>query len=1092
MTTSFKKTLRETFGFDNIKQTYSIFGVKTADEAYKLLNKEYQKLQKEESKQVSKQKANEWLKNIKEKVVKKQEQQKEKVIKKQEQELQKLFLKMRQQNRKEITIDLNKYKSIKQAIELIIKNFDRIFPDKKYNLIVNGKHYPMTNINKYNILELIKKSLIQIKEEEGSDADFVAQIFNVKEITIELFETTNKYKKANGAFFKYIHKTELDLSRLQIYNKLIINTDDMLYWKEINFGDTSTMYDNCLVYALTMGGLKDEKLQQIRLMCKSSNIPVCKFEELCKLLEIRINLKKMCQNQSRVEVYGKQFKEEYNIGLLDEHFFINEKTDITEYALINYFDLQEIKDFNYIYRKQGEYYKKDKTRCIYSFDLVKILIDNKDKFLTQLNKLDVTYTQNYSKMNDDIINLNYTPSLDLNYRPVESIEQRRKRKNKCEIKKIEYTNIFFDFETSINSDNIHFPYLCCFIDDNNNKGSFYGEDCGLQMLKYLSNNKYKNIRLIAHNSSYDIRFLYKYLIDIEEITKGTKVISCKCKFNNLNIEIKDSLLLIAMPLKKFPKTFKIDGLEKEVISYDMYNQTDCLKKRFITITEGIKWIKKEGKDVNQFISNIKKWSLQILDQYDCIEYSKKYCEIDCYILKQGYNTFKEWMQKLVNIDTDKILTIASLAHKYFIEQDCYKGVNEIGSIPQAFIQKCVVGGRVMSCENKKYRITNKKIMDFDAVSLYPSAMYRMDGFLKGLPKVITDFDFNNLKNKDGYFIEIKITSVGINRKFPLMSYINNNGIRTFTNDMIGKIIYIDKISLEDLINFQNIKFEIIRGYYFDEGLNSTINNVIKKIFNERVKLKRNKNPAEIVYKLIMNSGYGKSIMKEIESETKYFNNENDMKVFISRNYNWLIHYEKLADSNLHKVKLVKPLDDHFNIAQVGVSILSMSKRIMNEVMCLSEDNKLNIYYQDTDSMHIEEQDIELLSNKFNKKYGRELIGEDMGQFHSDFELEGCKNIYASKSIFLGKKCYIDELKGIDENGNEKIGFHIRMKGIPSSCIKYTSNKLGYKNAFELYEELYNGKQIEFDLTEEGNKANFKFETNGTVKTLEEFKRKIVF
>ena len=28
----------------------------------------------------------------------------------------------------------------------------------------------------------------------------------------------------------------------------------------------------------------------------------------------------------------------------------------------------------------------------------------------------------------------------------------------------------------------------------------------------------------------------------------------------------------------------------------------------------------------------------------------------------------------------------------------------------------------------------------------------------------------------------------------------------------------------------------------------------------------------------------------------------------------------------------------------GSLILSMSKRIMNEVMCLAEDNKLNIYY----------------------------------------------------------------------------------------------------------------------------------------------------
>lgn len=1090
-TNNFKKVLRETFGFDNITQTYSVFGVNNANDAYKLLNDEFIKLQKEETKKAADQKAKQWIKQQKEKTIKKQEQQKEQ---KQEQKieikLQKDLLKMRQQNKKEITIDLKNFKSIKQAVNMIIKNFEKINPDKKYNLVIGETRYAINNMTRQKLLDLINKKIINVQEETASDKEFLAEIKNVDKIKIEIFEMTNKYKKDNGAFFPYTHKTNLDLSRYQIFSKLIKSSKDLPYCEVLC--KHGNYYDNCLIYALYMGGMKEDKLNDLRLKCNSRNIPKSKFEEICNQLKIRINLKKQTLNQSRIEIFGKDYEEVYNIGLLEEHYFINEKSYITSYALTNYFELKEIKEFNYIYKQKGKYYEKDKNRCIDSFELIKLLLENKDIFLVPINKLDIIYTQNYKNVDDEIINLNYKPVLDANYRPVETSDQRKLRISENNFPEKEFNNIFFDFETYTNEDNVHIPYLCCFIDDNNNKKSFYGEDCGLQMLKYISQMKYKNVRLIAHNSSYDIRFLYKYLKDVQEITKGTKVISCKCKFNNLNIEIKDSLLLIAMPLKKFPKTFKIENTTKEVISYDMYNNTDCIKRRWIPIKEGIYWIKKEGKDVEQFINNIKKWWIQTLDMYDCIEYSKKYCEIDCYILKEGYNTFNKWMHDLVNIDTNKILTIASLAHKYFIEQGCYEGVNEIGTIPQAFIQKCVVGGRVMCSENKKYRITGKRIMDFDAVSLYPSAMSRMDGFLKGLPKVITNFNYSDLQNKDGYFIEIKIKKVGIKRKFPLMSYINNNGIRTFTNDMIDKNMYIDKIALEDLIKFQNIEFEIIRGYYFDEGLNTKINSVIKNIFNERVNLKKNKNPAEIVYKLIMNSGYGKSIMKEIENEIKYFNNEEEMNIFKSRNYNWLIEDEKIADSTLYKVKLIKPLNFHFNIAHVGVSILSWSKRIMNEVMCLAEDNKLNIYYQDTDSMHIEEQDIETLSNKFKQYYGKELIGEDMGQFHSDFELENCNNIYANRSIFLGKKCYIDELKGIDENGNEKLGYHIRMKGIPNSCILYTAKKLKYNNVFDMYEDLYNGKSIEFDLTENGNKANFKFEKNGTVHTLEEFKRKLVF
>jgi hypothetical protein len=33
---------------------------------------------------------------------------------------------------------------------------------------------------------------------------------------------------------------------------------------------------------------------------------------------------------------------------------------------------------------------------------------------------------------------------------------------------------------------------------------------------------------------------------------------------------------------------------------------------------------------------------------------------------------------------------------------------------------------------------------------------------------------------------------------------------------------------------------------------------------------------------------------------------------------------------------------------------------MNEVMCLADDNNINIYYQDTDSMHITKSQVDTL------------------------------------------------------------------------------------------------------------------------------------
>jgi hypothetical protein len=964
---------------------------------------------------------------------------------------------------------LRKFSNNKNAIKQMLNSISKtlLSSGKKINLKINNLNYVLNAFTIERLFSLLTSQLVEGVNISGSDEAFVNELETAESIEIYEFVKTNKYEKANGAFFKYNHVMDFDFTKYQIYQ----------VYEEVD-------YDNCLTFALKQGGLCDEKLEKLRLITKTDNIPVCKLKEVCDQLQIRINLKKTKKGDYGFFNYGEQFEETYTIGLLEEHYFILDDTKITSYAIKNYHEIKHIQDWNKI-AKKGD---KRNDRFIDSFTAIRLLIENKDDLLKPLNKIDILDSPYYKKVEDEIINLYYAEREDVNYKPIKS--------KKAKAKENDIKNIFYDFETHTDANGKHIPYLCCYKIDGKCYTQ-YGSSCGLEMLWHLSNifKKYSlTIRLIAHNGGkYDSHFIFKYLTGANGIKKGSRYMTIKGKFNSVKFELRDSLLLIAMPLKSFNKTFKLGDTIKEVISYNMYNKTDCIQRKLIPISEGLEWVKNDGLDQEQFLNNIEKWNLRTTDNYfDCIEYSRFYCEIDCDILEKGYNTFNKWMQELVNINIDNVLTLASLAHRFFINEGCYEGVNELAGTPQQFIQKCVVGGRVMCCENKKnIENTGKKIMDFDAVSLYPSAMRRMDGYLKGLPKVIENLNFNSIKNYDGYFLQIVIKSVGITRKFPTMSFVNEEGIRTFTNDMIGKTIFIDKIALEDAIKQHNIEFEVVRGYYFDEGFNTKINDTIQHIFNERKKLKAQKNPAEVVYKLIMNSAYGKSILKEIETEIQFFNNEEDMNVFISRNYNWVQNYEAIDDSNMWILEKVNPINNHFNIPQVGVSILSMSKRIMNEVMGLAEDNNLEMFYQDTDSIHISEGHIEILAKLFYGVYGRELIGEDLGQFHSDFDLKGCENVYASRSIFLGKKCYIDELKGIDENGKEQTDYHIRMKGVPNSTIKYTAKNLNL-SVFELYEKLYKGDKIKFDLTEGGAKANFKINKNGTINTLPFFERIISF
>ena len=104
--------------------------------------------------------------------------------------------------------------------------------------------------------------------------------------------------------------------------------------------------------------------------------------------------------------------------------------------------------------------------------------------------------------------------------------------------------------------------------------------------------------------------------------------------------------------------------------------------------------------------------------------------------------------------------------------------------------------------------------------------------------------------------------------FPLTSKIKeDSGVRDFTNEMGNAIIYIDKVALEDIITYHEAEFGIIDGYYYNNDRNNTTNHVVEGLYNLRLKLKQDKHPAQIVIKLLVNSVYGKTIIKPVETNT---------------------------------------------------------------------------------------------------------------------------------------------------------------------------------------------------------------------------------
>ena len=936
-------------------------------------------------------------------------------------------------------ISINKYVSIKQVIEKMIQTATHI-PVIKFTFENSVKYYTLSNVNRQRLLatfgqddnEIFQNVLVPAGA-SGSDEEFTHHMTGkvVDNVDVYYMSKSDK-KKKDGAFFPYTHNLDLDLSRYQIYN----------------IDETDNYKHNCFIHCLIQWGqLENKEIEYVKTFCKNDNIAQKDFKIISEKLNIGIIVKR--PETSRNHIISVKFNANVDkiitIGLICNHYFIIEEVPITSYAIINYDKIKNIKDWHRIFNSAN----KKSDRFISSYEVVRLLLENKEQRLTEIVSTGpIMGCSSYVHIDKVITTLEY---LNANCRLVE-FKDKSLEKNAFDSNN---NIVYFDFETTTDTDE-HQPFLCSSIDKNDNIKTFKGLDCGLNFLLSLKT----DTTIIIHNLGYDFRFLIKYLKNITLVQKSqTNIMSANALFINKNLKIKLSFkcsyAMIGCSLGEFAKMFNLIDVKKEIMPYGAYTRESVAKEK-INIETAKNMLKLDQQE--DFIKNIKDWNLQDGDDFYHIQYSKIYCESDVKTTKKGYEQFRIWMLEITGLDILNYPTLASVADAYLKKDGCYSECYEFSGIIQQFLQQFVVGGRTMINNNTKTHVVGK-FSDFDAVSLYPSAMKRMSGFLKGKPNILRELHYDFLQKQDGYFVEIDVTRVGIKRNFSILNKMTDEGVRLFDSSLLG-LHKVDKTTLEDLIEFQDIDFKIIRGYYFNEGHNTKINKTIEYLFNQRLAMKKIKNPIQAVYKLLMNSSYGKSILKPIDTERKIIETDR-FDVYMQENYNSIIEACVISNTGKTSIKSIKPINDHFNCGHIGTEILSMSKRIMNEVMCLAEDRDYMIYYQDTDSMHIDYNSVPKLAADYKLKYGKNLIGEGLGQFHSDFAGKSDTEIYAVESIFLGKKCYIDKLR-LSNNGIETFEYHIRMKGVPNEIVNLTANKL-YGDVMAMYKHMFTGESVVFDL-----------------------------
>lgn len=112
-----------------------------------------------------------------------------------------------------------------------------------------------------------------------------------------------------------------------------------------------------------------------------------------------------------------------------------------------------------------------------------------------------------------------------------------------------------------------------------------------------------------------------------------------------------------------------------------------------------------------------------------------------------------------------------------------------------------------------------------------------------------------------FFVEIEITDIGIKRDFPLIIYDpkiqDYQDINIKRNSNACCKMHVDHIKFQDLIKFQKCDINDIRGYYYLDNRDYTMQNIINEIYQLRLLYKIEGNPAQEIIKLVLNSIYGK-------------------------------------------------------------------------------------------------------------------------------------------------------------------------------------------------------------------------------------------
>lgn len=549
---------------------------------------------------------------------------------------------------------------------------------------------------------------------------------------------------------------------------------------------------------------------------------------------------------------------------------------------------------------------------------------------------------------------------------------------------------------------------------------------------------------MAHNGGKFDNLFARYLKDINLL----KCIKSGNHFKSISLTYKNERELIL----RDTLPFALASLDKACSTFGV----DVCKIKFDIIDKPFQWFV-DNKNTPEKLSGYKQTNIteeynNFIKRTDISKDHLAYLKYDVISLARLVVKMEGMFNKL-NLSMTRYTGLAGMAY-HVLRTQCfamkYIKTPDHPTISR-FIKDSIYGGRVIQWktlfpsnnpEERKHH--GDKLISIDMNSLYPSSMY-MAGFPKGKPFNIKTLDFKEINKKPHYIIECVIEIPNIKYAYhPYKKVVKNNkgeiisyALLYPTNQTI-RGVYND-VDIREMIQDGYTIKEVIKGVYWNTSIR-VFSSMVKDLYETRAKYKKEGSAIEYIYKIILNSMYGK-FNETIKDTTVYGDDQYKSKAGT----------EKMRDYTLpngqHEYTIKNFHPQQSKPTHIASYVLAYSRALVNELIRLVKPH--NIYYSDTDSLYIPLNIFNKYKTRFGSKYGSsELCG-----FKNDYG----DGVYITKAIFLDlKRYYLKTFNGTDTNYIFKFnGLSFRnVKGVSS----FISGKLEGKDydliAQKFYDEYY--------------------------------------